>query len=82
MKNFCYVLGVAIVSMLMGCGGQKALVQTQGDVEVVVPCSGPEYPRMRARPTMGAIIVRFAESIPSPRKQDASGLRQWVLAMI
>lgn len=44
MKKMYYVILVAGV-FLYACGGQKQLVQQkpQEDVEVIVPCSGPEY---------------------------------------
>lgn len=42
MKKMYFVLGLS--AMLVACGGQKQLVQkTQEDVEIIVPCSGPEY---------------------------------------
>lgn len=42
MKKMYFVLSVS--AMLVACGGQKQMVQkSQGDVEVIVPCSGPEY---------------------------------------
>lgn len=43
MKKLYYVLVLALI--LGACGGQKKVTQapSQGDVEVVVPCSGPEY---------------------------------------
>ena len=36
------ILGLSAI-LAAGCGGQKQLVKPQEDVEVVVPCSGPEY---------------------------------------
>lgn len=73
MKNFCYVLGVAIVSMLMGCGGQKALVQTQGDVEVVVPCSGPEY--MTDKSYFRASAMGFSNDMMMAKKKALAEAR-------
>lgn len=73
MKNFYYVLGVAIVSMLMSCGGQKALVQTQGDVEVVVPCSGPEY--MTDKSYFRASAVGFSNDMMMAKKKALAEAR-------
>lgn len=41
-KMYCVAL---LAGMLVyACGGQKQLVQkNQEDIEVIVPCSGPEY---------------------------------------
>lgn len=42
MKKIYLVLSVSLF-LAVGCGGQKALVKPAEDVEVIVPCSGPEY---------------------------------------
>ena len=42
MKKIYFILGLSAI-LAAGCGGQKQLVKPQEDVEVVVPCSGPEY---------------------------------------
>lgn len=44
MKKIYYVFGLSML-LICGCGGQKQLIQQkpQEDVEVIVPCSGPEY---------------------------------------
>ena len=41
MKKIYYVLSLAAL-IAVGCGGQKQLLQ-EAEVEVNIPCSGPEY---------------------------------------
>lgn len=42
MKKVCYLLCIAVVSIMISCGGSKS-VGVDGDVELNIPCSGPEY---------------------------------------
>lgn len=43
MKKMYYAFGIALLVILTGCRAQKAPENPREDVEIVVPCSGPEY---------------------------------------
>lgn len=43
MKKIYYALEIILMFAAIGCGSQKKMEKPQGDIEVVVPCSGPEY---------------------------------------
>ncbi|WP_298616879.1 hypothetical protein [uncultured Odoribacter sp.] len=73
MKIFYYVLEMAMISLLMSCGGQKALVKTQEDVEIVVPCSGPEY--MTDKTYFRASAMGFSNDMMMAKKKGLAEAR-------
>ncbi|WP_255498789.1 hypothetical protein [Dysgonomonas sp. ZJ709] len=44
MKNLHYLLCITtVLLMAYSCGGSKSAVGVNGDIELILPCTGPEY---------------------------------------
>lgn len=73
MKKIYYVLGVCGL-ILCGCGGQKQMVQQkpQEDVEVLVPCSGPEYMPDAEHFRASAMGISNSQEIASQKAMTAA----------
>lgn len=72
MKKMYYAVVMAGV-LLCACGGQKQLVQKpQEDVEVIVPCSGPEYMPDAEHFRASAMGVSNSQEIASQKAMTAA----------
>jgi hypothetical protein len=43
MKTFYYFLAIASIALLTSCGGSKPAVAQNVEIDIDVPCSGPEF---------------------------------------
>ena len=72
MKKIYFILGLSAI-LAAGCGGQKQLVKPQEDVEVVVPCSGPEY--MTDKSYFRASAMGFSNDMMMAKKKALAEAR-------